>query len=76
MSYQISKYEALKAVLKAEEMNKNKLAFKMMQAIRRAARQEIKCNVYTKVYIISEQEKKVFERVSCGCIIKSTDDIE
>lgn len=74
MSYQISKYEALKAVLKAEETNNNKLAYKMMQVIRRAARQEIKCNVYTKVYVISEQEKKLFERVSCNCIIVPVDD--
>lgn len=64
MSYQISKYEAIKAVLKAEENNYNKLASKMMQAIRRAARQEINQNIYAKVYIIDENEKKYFDRVS------------
>ena len=64
MTYQISKYEAIKAVLKAEENQNDKLASKMMQAIRRAARQEIKCNIYTKFYVINENEKKYFEQVS------------
>ena len=74
MSYQISKYEALKAVLTAEETNQKKLAAKMMQAIRRATRNEIKQNVYTKIYIINEEEKKCFERVSCVCTAFSRDD--
>lgn len=63
MSYQISKYDAIKAVLKAEESQNNKLAAKIMQIIRRAAREEIKCEIYTKVYMINENEKKYFERV-------------
>lgn len=74
MSYQISKYDAIKAVLKAEESQNNKLASKMMQVIRRAAREEIKCEIYTKVYIIDENEKKYFERVHA--IINSNDDNE
>ena len=74
MSYQISKYVALKAVLSAEESNQKKLAAKMMQAIRRATRNEIKQNVYTKVYIINEEEKKYFERVSCVCTAFSSND--
>jgi len=74
MSYQISKYDAIKAVLKAEESQSNKLASKMMQVIRRAAREEIKCEIYTKVYIIDENEKKYFERVHA--IINSYDDNE
>lgn len=74
MSYQISKYEAIKAVLKAEESQNNKLALKLMQVIRRAARQEIKCNIYAKVYIINESEKKYFERVSI--LVKPNEDNE
>lgn len=64
MSYQISKYEAIKAVLRAEENHNDKLAIKMMEVIRRAARREIKNNIYAKVYILNEKEKKHFERVS------------
>ncbi len=60
MSYQISKYEAIKAVLKAEESRNNKRASRMMQIIRRAAREEIKRKIYTNVYIINENEKKYF----------------
>ena len=74
MSYQISKYVALKAVLSAEEANEKKLAAKMMQAIRRATRSEIKQNVYTKVYIINEEEKKYFERGSCVCTVLPRED--
>lgn len=64
MSYQISKYEAIKAVLRAEENHNDKLALKMMEVIRRATRREISSNLYAKVYIINESEKKYFERVS------------
>lgn len=64
MSYQISKYEAIRAVLRAEESHNEKLALKMMDVIRRAAKREIKSNVYAKVYIINENEKKHFEKVS------------
>jgi len=64
MSYQISKYEAIKAVLRAEENHNDKLALKMMEVIRRATRREIRSNIYAKVYIINENEKKYFEKVS------------
>ncbi len=74
MSYQIPKYVALKAVLSAEEANQKKLASKMMQAIRRATRNEIKQNAYTKVYIINEEEKRYFESVSCVCTAILSDD--
>lgn len=63
MSYQISKYDAIKAMLVAEEQNNNKLALKLMQAIRRATRKEIKQNKYTSIYIINENDKKNFEKV-------------
>lgn len=66
MSYQISKYEAIKAVLKAEESDNIRLVNKMMQVIRRAARYEIKKNSYTGFYILSEQEKKYFENTACN----------
>ena len=64
MSYQISKYEAIKAVLRAEENHNDKLALKLMEVIRRATRREIKSSIYAKVYILNENEKKYFERVS------------
>lgn len=61
MSYQISKYEAIRAVLKAEESDNIRLVNKMMHVIRRAARSEIKKNNYTGFYTLSEREKKYFE---------------
>ena len=68
MSYQISKYDAIKAVLQAEESDNIQLVNKMMQVIRRAARQEIKCNTYTKFYVLHESEKKYFEKICSHCI--------
>ena len=69
MNYQISKYEAIKAVLNAEKCDNQKLAYKMMQVIRRAVRQEIESNSYTSFYIFNEQEKTIFENVSCTFIV-------
>lgn len=73
MSYQISKYEAIKAVLKAEESDNIRLVNKMMRVIRRAARYEIKKNSYTEFYILSEQEKKYFENTTYNSQIIATE---
>ena len=71
MSYQVSKYEVIKAVLKAEKYDDKKLVCKMMQIIRRAVRDEIEHNSYTEFYVFSEQEKKIFENVSYSCAISA-----
>lgn len=63
MSYVISKYDAIKAVLKAEKQ-KSGLADELMTVVRRAARHEITTNDYNEFYIINEDEKKLFEKVS------------
>lgn len=71
MSYQISKYDAIKVALQAEESSSNKLARKVLRAIQRAASYEITSKNYSDVYIITENEKKYFERVSPKCIISA-----
>lgn len=73
MNYQISKYDAVKAVLKAEEANNIRLANKLMYVIRRAARHEIQQNSYDEFYILSEREKKYFENVVCSLQITVVD---
>jgi len=65
MCYKISKYEAIKAAFQAEKEDNDILARKRMNIICRAARDEIKKNIYTTVYILSEYEKKVFENSAC-----------
>ena len=62
MYFKISKYDALKAVIKAEEIDNSKLVYNMMQAIRRATRKEIQQNLYRNYYIITERDKKYFEK--------------
>lgn len=64
MKYQISKYEAIKAVLKAEEEKNIKLVNQMMLIIRRAARKEIKQNKYKTYYTINDHDKKYFEKAT------------
>ena len=49
MSYTISKYDAIKAVLKVEKQ-KHELANELMMALRRAARYEITTNNYKTFY--------------------------
>lgn len=63
MTYQISKYDAIKVVLKAKDQQ-NRLADDVLLAVRRAARHEITTNNYNMYYIINEKEKKLFEDVS------------
>ena len=63
MTYQISKYDAIKVVLKAKDQQ-NRLADDLLLAIRRAAKYEITTNNYNMYYIINEKEKKLFEDVS------------
>lgn len=65
MCYKISKYEAIKAVLQAEEQENTLLAQKRMNVIRRAVRDEIKKSIYSTVYCITEKEKRVFENSAC-----------
>jgi hypothetical protein len=65
MCYKISKYEAIKAVLQAEEQENIILAHKRMNVIRRAVRDEIKKNIYSTVYCITENEKRAFENSAC-----------
>ena len=60
MYIRISKYDAIKAILIAEEKNKDKLVYNMTNAIRRAMRKEIENNEYLEYYIIHEREKKYF----------------
>ena len=62
--FRISKYDALKAVIKADEIENQKLVYNMMKAIRRAARREIKHNLYQNYYVIGEHEKKYFEKLN------------
>lgn len=73
MSIQISKYDAIKAVIRAEETD-NKLAYNMMQAIRRAMRKEMQNNEYNKYYIINEREGKYFKKFLYGCSIELIED--
>lgn len=71
MYFKISKYDALKAVIKAEEIENSKLVYNMMRAIRRAARKEIDQNLYKSYYIINERDKKYFEKDICRCQIEA-----
>lgn len=71
MNYQISKYDAIKAVLKAEECSSDKLAAKVLQIIQRVTNCEIENKNYRNVYIITANEKKYFERISPKCIISA-----
>lgn len=73
MTYQISKYDAVKAALKAEEANNIRLANKLMYVIRRAARHEIQQKSYDEFYVLSEREKKYFENAVCGLQITVID---
>ena len=70
MSYTISKYDAIKALLKVEKQ-KHELANELMMAIRRAARYEITTNNYKTFYIINEEEKKLFEEVHVKILMLS-----
>lgn len=70
MNYQISKYDAIKVVLKAEKSDNRKLVYDLMQIIRRAARQEIDNNTYNEYYILNENEIKIFNKFSNNCIIQ------
>ena len=63
MTYQVSKYDAIKAILKAKDQH-NRLADDLLVAVRRAARHEIKTNNYKGFYLIDEQEKMLFEKAS------------
>lgn len=74
MSYQISKYDAVKAALIAEKSCSNNVSEKIQQAIQRAANYEIQKKKYSKMYIITENEKKYFEKVACHCVISAVDD--
>ena len=69
MSYQISKYDAIKIVLQAEECSSSKLAAKVLQIVQCATSNEIKRKKYSNVYIITENDKKYFEKVSPECSI-------
>lgn len=69
MSYQISKYEAIKVALAIEERNNIKLMNQLMHTIRRATANEMKTNIYTQYYEINESEKKAFEKALRICTI-------
>ena len=71
MNYQISKYDAIKVVLKAEKSEDKKLIYNLMQIIRRAARQEIDDNIYNKYYVLNENEIKVFNKLSHNYLIQA-----
>lgn len=71
MNYKISKYDAIKVVLKAEKSEDKKLIYNLMQIIRRAARQEIDDNIYNKYYVLNENEIKVFNKLSHNYLIQT-----
>ena len=70
MSFQVLKYDAIKAILEAEESDNINLAYNMLQSILHATRREIKNNCYSKYYIISAHDKKHFKCLSNNSIIE------
>lgn len=70
MNYQIYKYDAIKAALRAGENDNDNLSMELLRVIWRAANHEIKQKKYKPVYIITESEKKLFEKSSYKCIIR------
>lgn len=68
MSFQISKYDAIRATLLAEESESRKIQNKLIKFIFDETRHEIKENIYLQYYTIDEKEKDLFEKIIKNCV--------
>lgn len=68
MSFQISKYDAIRAALLAEESESRKIQNKLIKFIFDETRHEIKENIYLQYYTIDEKEKDLFEKIIKNCV--------